>query len=128
MLLQINPHSPVPIYRQIMDQIRYQILAGVIKESQKLPSVRDLSRSVKVNPMTVSKSYAYLEMEGLLDRKRGVGVFAAKLNDEQKKTNCRMLVECGLEQIANDAISLGLSKEQFIQMADGVFNDLKTEE
>jgi GntR family transcriptional regulator len=128
MLLQINPHSPVPIYRQIMDQIRYQILAGVIKESQKLPSVRDLSRSIKVNPMTVSKSYAYLEMEGLLDRKRGVGVFAAKLNDEQKKTNCRMLVERGLEQIANDAISLGLSKEQFIQMADGVFNDLKTEE
>lgn len=128
MLLQINPHSPVPIYRQIMDQIRYQILAGVIKESQKLPSVRDLSRSVKVNPMTVSKSYAYLEMEGLLDRKRGVGVFAAKLNDEQKKTNCRMLVERGLEQIANDAISLGLSKEQFIQMADGIFNDLKTEE
>ena len=128
MLLQINPHSPVPIYRQIMDQIRYQILAGVIKESQKLPSVRDLSRSVKVNPMTVSKSYAYLEMEGLLDRKRGVGLFAAKLNDEQKKTNCRMLVERGLEQIANDAISLGLSKEQFIQMADGVFNDLKTEE
>ncbi len=128
MLLQINPHSPIPIYRQIMDQIRYQILAGVIKESQKLPSVRDLSRSVKVNPMTVSKSYAYLEMEGLLDRKRGVGLFAAKLNDEQKKTNCRMLVERGLEQIANDAISLGLSKEQFIQMADGVFNDLKTEE
>lgn len=128
MLLQINPHSPVPIYRQIMDQIRYQILAGVIKESQKLPSVRDLSRSVKVNPMTVSKSYAYLEMEGLLDRKRGIGVFAAKLNDEQKKTNCRMLVERGLEQIANDAISLGLSKEQFIQMADGIFNDLKTEE
>jgi GntR family transcriptional regulator len=128
MLLQINPHSPIPIYRQIMDQIRYQILAGVIKESQKLPSVRDLSRSVKVNPMTVSKSYAYLEMEGLLDRKRGIGLFAAKLNDEQKKTNCRMLVERGLEQIANDAISLGLSKEQFIQMADDVFNDLKTEE
>ena len=128
MLLQINPHSPIPIYRQIMDQIRYQILAGVIKESQKLPSVRDLSRSVKVNPMTVSKSYAYLEMEGLLDRKRGIGLFAAKLDDEQKKTNCRMLVERGLEQIANDAISLGLSKEQFIQMADGVFNDLKTEE
>ncbi len=128
MLLQINPHSGVPIYRQIMDQVRYQILAGVIKESEQLPSVRDLSATVKVNPMTVSKAYAYLEMEGLLDRKRGVGLFAAKLNDEQKKTNCRMLVERGLEQIANDAISLGLSKEQFIQMADGVFNDLKTEE
>jgi len=86
MLLQINPHSPIPIYRQIMDQIRYQILAGVIKESQKLPSVRDLSRSVKVNPMTVSKSYAYLEMEGLLDRIRGVGLFAARLKKDQKQS------------------------------------------
>ena len=125
MLLQINPHSGVPIYRQIMDQIRYQILAGVIKESEQLLSVRDLSAAVKVNPMTVSKAYAYLEMEGLLDRRRGVGLFAAKLGTEQKNTNSHQLVKTRLEQVANEAISLGLDKEQFVNIAEKTFNSLK---
>ncbi len=128
MLLQINPHSGIPIYRQVMGQIRYQILAGVIRQSEQLPSVRDMSARLKVNPMTVSKAYAYLEMEGLLDRKRGVGVFAAELNPEQKNTNSKELVELGLEQVASEAISLGLSAEEFVQIASGVFNKLKTTE
>ena len=125
MLLQINPHSGVPIYRQIMDQIRYQILAGVIKESEQLLSVRDLSAAVKVNPMTVSKAYAFLEMEGLLDRRRGVGLFAAKLKMDQKNTNSRMLIKTRLEQVANEAVSLGLNKEQFVKIAEKTFNSLK---
>jgi len=111
-----------------MDQIRYQILSGVIKESEQLPSVRDLSGRIKVNPMTVSKAYAYLEMEGLLDRRRGVGLFAAKLKTDQKKTNTKALVKAGLEQVASEAISLGLSNKEFAQIASGVFNKLKTTE
>lgn len=126
MLLHINPHSGIPIYRQVMDQIRYQILSGVIKESEQLPSVRDLSSQIKVNPMTVSKAYAFLEVEGLLDRKRGIGLFAARLTKSMKKTNSHILVTDGLEKVANDAVSLGLSKEQFTQIADDVFNDLET--
>ena len=126
MLLHINHHSGIPIYRQVMDQIRYQILSGVIEESEQLPSVRDLSSQIKVNPMTVSKAYAFLEMEGLLDRKRGVGLFAARLNKNTKKTNSHALVTDGLEKVANDAVSLGLSKEQFTQIANDVFNDLET--
>jgi GntR family transcriptional regulator len=126
MLLHINPHSGIPIYRQIMDQIRYQILSGVIKESEQLPSVRDLSSQIKVNPMTVSKAYAFLEVEGLLDRKRGVGLFAARLTKSMKKTNSQMLVTDGLEKVANDAVSLGLSRDQFTQIANDVFNDLET--
>ena len=125
MLLQINPHSGVPIYRQIMDQVRYQILAGVIKESEQLLSVRDLSATVKVNPMTVSKAYAYLEMEGLLDRRRGVGLFAAKLKTDQKNTNSRKLIKTRLEQVANEAISLGLNKEQFVNIAEKTFNSFR---
>jgi GntR family transcriptional regulator len=125
MLLQINPHSPVPIYRQIMDQVRYQILAGVIKESQQLLSVRDLSAKIKVNPMTVSKAYAYLEMEGLLDRKRGIGLFAAKLKTDQKNTSSRKLIKTKLQQVANEALSLGLDKEQFVKIAEKTFNSLK---
>ncbi|MBN1456597.1 MAG: GntR family transcriptional regulator [Sedimentisphaerales bacterium] len=125
MLLHINHHSGIPIYRQVMDQIRYQILSGVIEESEQLPSVRDLSSQIKVNPMTISKAYAFLEMEGLLDRRRGVGLFAAGLTKSTKKTNSSALVTDKLEKVANDAISLGLNREQFTQIANDVFNDLE---
>ena len=128
MLLHINAHSGIPIYRQVMDQVRYQILAGVIKQSEQLPSVRDMSAQLKVNPMTVSKAYAYLEMEGLLDRRRGVGLFAAELKTEQKKTNSKALVELSLERPAGEAISLGITAEQFARIASGVFNRLKNSE
>ena len=128
MLLQINPHSGIPIYRQVMDQVRYQILAGVIRQSEQLPSVRDMSAKLKVNPMTISKAYAYLEMEGLIDRRRGVGLFAAELRAEQKNTNAKTLVERSLERTAGEAISLGITEGQFAQIASGVFNRLKTTE
>ncbi len=128
MLLQINAHSGIPIYRQIMDQVRYQILAGVIRQSEQLPSVREMSAKLKVNPMTISKAYAYLEMEGLIDRRRGVGLFAAELKAEQKNTNAKALVELSLERTAGEAISLGITKEQFAQIASDVFNKLKTAE
>jgi GntR family transcriptional regulator len=108
-----------------MDQVRYQILAGVIKQSEQLPSVRDMSAQLKVNPMTVSKAYAYLEMEGLIDRRRGVGLFAAELKTEQKNTNAKALVELSLERAAGEAISLGITKEQFVQIASDVFKRLE---
>ena len=79
MLLQIDHHSGQPIYRQVIDQIRRQVMAGQLREGEQLPSVRDLAAQLRVNPMTISKAYSLLEMEGLLDRRRGVGLFVAAL-------------------------------------------------
>ena len=65
MLLDIDTHSGVPIYRQIMDQIRSQILTGELPEARQLDTVRELARRLKVNPMTISKAYSFLEAEGV---------------------------------------------------------------
>ena len=70
-LFTLYPESGVPIYRQLMDQIRRLIAAGQLQAGAELPSARDLALEHAVNPMTISKAYALLEAEGLLIRNRG---------------------------------------------------------
>lgn len=70
-MFTLHPQSGVPIYRQLVDQIRRLISGGQLQPGAELPSVRDLAVTHAVNPMTVSKAYALLEAEGLLQRNRG---------------------------------------------------------
>ena len=67
----LNPQSGIPIYRQILDQVRRMVASGQLAPGAELPSVRDLAVKHAVNPMTVSKAYSLLEAEGLLERNRG---------------------------------------------------------
>jgi DNA-binding transcriptional regulator YhcF (GntR family) len=67
----LNPHSGVPIYRQLCEQIRRMVASGQLEPGVELPSIRDLALKHAINPMTVSKAYAMLESEGVLVRHRG---------------------------------------------------------
>lgn len=71
MLLLIDHRSGVPAYRQIMDQIKFQVAGGVLPAGEEIPSTRALSAQLSVNPMTVSKAYGFLEREGVLEHRRG---------------------------------------------------------
>ena len=70
-MFTLNPHSGVPIYRQLLDQVRRMVAGGQLAAGTELPSIRDLAVKHAVNPMTVSKAYSMLEAEGLLERHRG---------------------------------------------------------
>ena len=67
----LNPQSGIPIYRQLLDQVRRMVASGQLAPGAELPSVRELALEHAVNPMTVSKAYTLLEAEGLLERNRG---------------------------------------------------------
>jgi GntR family transcriptional regulator len=67
----LNPQSGVPIYRQLLDQVRRMVSSGQLQPGTALPSIRDLALLHAVNPMTISKAYSLLEAEGLLERHRG---------------------------------------------------------
>ena len=73
-IFTIAPGASEPIYRQLMDQIRRMTMAGQLNDGDLLPSVRDVAQGLTLNPMTVSKAYNYLEVEGLLQRQRGIGM------------------------------------------------------
>jgi GntR family transcriptional regulator len=67
----LNPQSGVPIYRQILEQVRRMVASGQLPPGTALPSVRDLALRHTINPMTISRAYSILETEGLLERHRG---------------------------------------------------------
>ena len=73
-IFQINPTSGLPIYRQLMEQIRTLVAGGRLAPGDLVPSVRQLAEELEINMMTASKAYARLEADGLLERDRGVGM------------------------------------------------------
>ncbi len=71
MLFTLDPHSAVPIFRQLMDQVRLHVASGRLRPGDELPSIRNLAVPLGVNPMTISKAYNLLEREGVLERRPG---------------------------------------------------------
>ena len=116
MLLQIDHHSGVPIYRQLIEQIRRQIMSGQLSEGEQLMSVRELAAQLRVNPMTISKAYALLEVEGLVERRRGIGLFAARLRKDQKKRTKVKLLEEIMRKAAITAVQFDIPEEKAVEM------------
>src|SRR5687768_1662802 len=76
-MLRIDPRDGVPVWKQIEDGVRRLVGAGALRPGGVLPSVRDLARELRVNPMTVSKAYQRLADHGVLEVRRGEGTFVA---------------------------------------------------
>jgi GntR family transcriptional regulator len=70
-IFTLQPSSGVPIYRQLIDQVRRLVASGQLEPGAELPSVREVATEYTVNPTTISKAYSLLELEGLLQRNRG---------------------------------------------------------
>jgi GntR family transcriptional regulator len=71
MLIVVDPHSGVPVYRQLMDQVKFHVASGLLAPGDELPSTRALSMQLGINPMTISKAYSYLEREDVVERRPG---------------------------------------------------------
>lgn len=76
--LHIDPHSGLPVYRQMIDQIKYYIASGTLKPGHQLPSVRELAQRLSINPTTVVKAYTELQNEQVIDLRHGKGAFVAE--------------------------------------------------
>ena len=116
MLLEIDHHNGQPIYRQVIDQVRQQIMAGQLREGEQMVTVRDLANQLRVNPMTISKAYAFLEVEGLLERRRGIGLFVAKVRVEQQEQTKENLLEDVLRQAAVMAVQFDIPQSKAADM------------
>lgn len=126
MLLDIDHRSGVPIYRQVIDQIRRQILAGQLVEAERLMSVRELAERLRVNPMTISKAYSLLELEGLVERRRGVGLFVNKIRKDQKSKARTKLLEENLRKAVVTAVQFGVPREKVNEMVAKLYSQYKT--
>ncbi len=114
MNFQIDTTSRIPIYRQLAQQVREAIARGKLRAGVRLPSVRELSRTLVVNPNTVARVYTELEREGLLNTRPGLGVYVAQIKaDLTKKARRERLVEL-VDQMLTEAVNLGFSAEEVI--------------
>src|SRR5919109_3505439 len=77
MLLKPNPSSGVPIYLQLMEQVKHAIETGALRAGEQLPGIRPLAEELVMNPNTVAKAYRELEHEGIIELRHGAGAFVA---------------------------------------------------
>ena len=109
-MFSLHPASGIPIYRQLVDQVRRLIAGGQLPPGAQLPSVRDLAVEYAVNPMTVSKAYSLLEAEGLLERNRGKPMTVAAGRRAQASLTQRLRqIEPQVRQLALSARQLELT-------------------
>lgn len=110
----LNPQSGIPIYRQVVDQVRRMVASGQLISGSELPSVRELAVQHAVNPMTISKAYALLENEGLLIRQRGKPMQVAAISKEDSKQQKQDLLTPAIENLLLVAKQLDLDIDELL--------------
>jgi GntR family transcriptional regulator len=116
-LFVLNPQSGTPIYRQLIDQIARLIAGGQLAAGTELPSVRELAELHAVNPMTISKAYALLEGEGLLERQRGKPMRVAGRRRNQAPLAQRLQrLEPAVTELVLAARQLELGKKELLAL------------
>lgn len=123
---QITTSSGVPIYRQVIDQVKTLIATGRLEEGVFLPSVRQVSKELEINPMTVSKAYSLLEKEGVLEFVRGQGMKVQKSsipksNLEKRKESMIPL----LREVVTKTHQLSLEPKKVIAILNGLWKENK---
>ena len=123
MKLIISSLSGQPIYRQIEDQIRSAILTGDLKAGEGLPSLRHLSRELRVSVLTVTRAYTELAQEGLVENIQGKGTFVADSGDQVMRQHLEDRVQSLLGEAVDTARRAGMEPDRIRGLLDGLLGD-----
>ncbi|MDE7304184.1 MAG: GntR family transcriptional regulator [Oscillospiraceae bacterium] len=114
MKIVIKNRSDMPIYEQIEEQIKAQILEGKVAEDEQLPSIRQLARDLKISVITTTRVYTDLAEEGFIISAAGKGYFVAPRNNELLRERMLCEMEDGLEKAVTNGRNAGLSDEDIV--------------
>ena len=121
---QINPHSGMPVYRQMIDQVKYYVASDALKPGDQLPSIRELAQSLAINPTTVVRVYTELEREGIIEMRHGKGAFVTasgrRMTAAERDQTLRQLAR----QLAVEATQMGASASQVLKVVREELTDL----
>ena len=113
MFIVISPLNPDPMYKQITDQIKNAIADGTMLPEAKLPSIREMSKELKISEITIKRAYADLESEGFILTRSGLGSFVADINIEK-------LREGKMEEIRKELNKIVKTSEKFNITSDDI--------
>src|SRR5829696_7779129 len=118
MLFRPNPSSGVPIYLQLMEQVKHAIATGALRPGEQLPGIRPLAEELVVNPNTVAKAYRELEHEGMIELRQGAGAFvsdkAPTKRDADKLRAAQATVAAAVEKLR----SRGVTEEEIRRLVE----------
>ena len=123
MRILISNSSPDPIYKQIVDQIRMNIVKEVINPGDSLPSIRKLARDLQVSVITTKRAYDELEKEGLIETVPGRGSFIAYQDKEVLKEKNLLIIEDKLSDIVKESKLLGFRYEEIGELLKILFEE-----
>ena len=112
LLFRLDPHLGVPLFRQIVDQVRLFVATGRLRPGDRLPSVRVLSETLVVNPTTVQRAFLELEKEGVVRSRRGLGTFVASRAPAMPDAERRERAQRAARTAAAELAALGLDREE----------------
>lgn len=114
----LNHSSMIPVYEQLIDQIKSEIIEARLKEGQPLPSVRVLAGELRISALTVKKAYDKLEEAGLVTTVHGKGTFVTASDRQLALEARRKAVEEDFEKSIYRAVSMGMSKQDIVDIVN----------
>jgi GntR family transcriptional regulator len=126
MVLKLNPASGVPIYLQLMEQIKYAIETGAVRAGEQLPGIRRLAEDLVMNPNTVAKAYRELEHERVIELRHGSGAFVCEKSRDRdghagRFAQAKPVLEAAMRTLA----TLGLSEDEMRRLFENELNELR---
>ena len=122
--MDIDFNAAYPIYEQVIEEIKKELVRGELRPGEKLPSQRKLAKKIEVNPNTVQRAYREMDQRGLVETKRGRGTFIK--DDDQVMIEIRKdMAETAVKEFIDEMISLGFEQKDII---DKINDNLKRRE
>src|SRR5687767_14933989 len=112
MLFRSNPALGVPIYLQLMEQVKHAIESGALRAGEQLPGIRPLAEELVINPNTVAKAYRELQHEGLIELRHGAGAFVSQKVATRKTTDATRAGQTIVDSAVERLRARGLTDEE----------------
>ncbi len=120
MQFRIDNASDRAVYLQIIDQVKRDVALGRLAKEERLPTVRQLSQQLTINPNTIAKAYRQLEQEGIIITRSGAGAFIANLDSGLSRAVRRKLICDELERIVVEAFHMQIDKETMTEWFNAI--------
>jgi GntR family transcriptional regulator len=114
--ISINMADGVPIYRQIVNQVKYLVASGLIQPGEELPPIRTLALQLKVTPNTIVKAYGYLEIAGVIEKRRGSGTYVSEGRLQMARRERLRIIEQRIDALLAEARQLNFTADDILQL------------
>jgi GntR family transcriptional regulator len=116
MQIHIQTHGGVPIYLQVMQQIKYLVASGRLQPGEELPSIRTLAEQLLVNPNTIARAYRELEASGVVEKRRTAGTYVTDNGSPLARKERLKLLNERIDQLLVEAFQMGFNLQDVLRM------------